>query len=321
MAEPSEPLPRVFLLPGRDKRLRGGHPWVYSNEVRMDAAAKALPAGSLVTLHRVDGKPFGVGSFNPGCLIAFRLFTAEAHEAVDAAFVARRLERALTLRERLFDAPYYRLVHGEADGLPGLVVDRFGDALCVQTASAGAEALLPAILAALDAVLAPACVMLRNDGPFRRLEGLEEYSRLAKGRLDGPGEVREGGLMFYADLAAGQKTGWYFDQRPNRAFAAALVGPGDRMLDVYCHSGAFAVAAAAAGAGEALGIDSSEPALALARRAAAANRVGERCAFRRGDAFEEMERLAAAGERFQLVAADPPAFVRSRRELKSGLKG
>lgn len=314
-------IPRVFLLPGRDKRLKGGHPWVYSNEVRLDDEAKSVAPGTVVTLHRTDGKPLGVGTFNPHCLIAFRLWAEAPGTTIDGAFIAARLGGALALRQRLYAAPFYRLVHGDADGLPGIVVDRFADTVVVQTATAGADALLPMILEALDSVVAPKAIVLRNDGAFRRLEDLPETVAVVSGEVTPPIDVVEDGLTFVADPLAGQKTGWFFDQRPNRAAVAALVRPDDQVLDVYCHSGAFAIAAAAAGAGDTVAIDRSEPALALARQSAEKNRVGDRCTLVRGDAFAELERLATEKRKFDIVFADPPAFAKSRRDLKSGLKG
>jgi 23S rRNA (cytosine1962-C5)-methyltransferase len=308
------------MLPGRDKRAARGHPWVYANEVRMDAEAKALPPGAIVTLLRTDGKPLGVGTFNPHALIAFRFLSRDPSACIDEAFFAGRLGRALALREQLFDTPFYRLVHAEADGLPGLIVDRFDPVLSVQAGTAGMDGCLPLVLAALDALLAPTAVVLRNDGRGRALEGLDTFVRIAKGCLDGPIEVREGSLTFLADLGEGQKTGWFFDQRDNRARVARLA-KGGRLLDVYCYGGGFAVSAAAGGATEVVGVDSSEGALELAALAARVNGVAGRCVWRRADAFDEMGRLDAAGERFAVVAVDPPAFVKSRRELASGLKG
>ncbi|MEO5337169.1 MAG: class I SAM-dependent rRNA methyltransferase [Magnetospirillum sp. WYHS-4] len=313
-------LSRLFLNAGADRRLRHGHPWAYSNEIRMDAAAKALPAGSLARLCRVDGKPLGVGTFNPHVLIAFRMLSENADAAIDEGFLAGRLRRALALRERLYDEPFYRLVHAESDGLPGLIVDRFGDVAVLQVNTAGMEALSPSLLAAVDAVLKPRAVVLRNDTPARQAEGLEAYVKVAKGDVAGPVELRENGLVFFADPVAGQKTGWFFDQRDNRAFVAPLA-KGRRMLDVYSYGGGFGIAAAAAGATEAVIVDSSEGALDLVRRAAQANGVAGRCKPVRGDAYRELERLAAAGERFGVVACDPPAFVKSRKDLKAGLKG
>ena len=313
-------LPSVFLLPGRDRRLRAGHPWVYSNEVRMDAEAKALAPGAVVALRRVDGKRLGVGTFNARALIAFRLFAADPRTALDEDFLTRRLGRALALRERLYAEPYYRLVHGEADGLPGLVADRFGDVLVVQLGTAGMEALSERLLAAIDAVVAPDAVVLRGDGPFRALEHLERSVRVAKGRVEAPVVVREADLAFPADVIEGQKTGWFFDQRDNRAFVAALAN-GGRMLDVFCHSAAFGVGAGVRGATDVLGIDSSERALELGQEAARLAAVEDRCRFLQGDAFRQLDELGGAGERFQVVAADPPAFVKAKKDLKAGLRG
>ena len=313
-------LPSVFLMPGGDRRLRAGHPWVYSNEVRMDAEAKALAPGSLVVLRRVDGKRLGVGTFNARALIALRLFAADPKAVVDEEFLARRLGRALALRQRLYGEPYYRLVHGEADGLPGLVADRFADVLVLQLGTAGMEALLPHLLAAVDAVVAPSAVVLRGDGAFRALENLERSVRVAKGRVEAPVMVGEADMAFPADVMEGQKTGWFFDQRDNRAFVAALA-VGGRMLDVFCHSGAFAVGAAGLGATDVLAIDSSVSALELGREAARLNGVEDGCRFLHGDAFRHLEELGGAGERFQVVAADPPAFVKSKKDLKAGLRG
>ena len=202
----------------------------------------------------------------------------------------------------------------------GLIVDRYGDAVVVQANTAGMEALLPAILDGLAAVIAPRLVVLRNDGGARRAEGLAAEVRVAVGTVEGPVTVEEDGLVYYADLVAGQKTGWFYDQRRSRAFVASLAAAA-RILDVFCHSGGFAIAALRAGATHAVCIDSSEAALALATRAAAANAVGERVRFRRGDAYGELERLAAANERFGIVVCDPPAFVKSRKDLATGLKG
>jgi 23S rRNA (cytosine1962-C5)-methyltransferase len=315
------PLPRVFLNPGQDRRVAHGHPWVYANEVRMDTDAKALSPGTLVRLVRVDGKPLGVGTFNPRALIAFRLFSTDPDATIDRRFFGERLAAALALRGRLVDGPHYRLLHAEADGVPGLVADRFGEVVAVQVGTAGMETLLPEFLAALDEAVRPATVVLRNDGAGRALENLASYVRVAKGALQGPVEAREGALGFLADPLAGQKTGWFFDQRDNRAFVARLGRDAGRALDLYCYAGAFAIALARAGASAVVGVDRSEPALALARRAAAANGVAARCAFRTAEVFATLEELAAAGETFDVVVADPPAFVKSKKDLKSGLKG
>jgi len=312
--------PTVTLLPGHHKRALHGHPWIFSNEVQMDAAAKALPPGSLVTLKTGDGRALGVATFNPHTLVAARLLDRDAGRRVDRDFLGKRLKRALAIRERLYDEPFYRLVHAEADGIPGAVIDRFGGILVAQLNTAGMTRLEPELLAALDTVVAPKAVVLRNDSAARALEGLSEEVRVAAGALAGPVEVRENGARFEVDLVGGQKTGWFYDQRDNRRFVAKLAR-GARVLDLYCFVGGFAIEAAVAGAADITGIDRSEPALALAAKSAALSGVGERCKFRRAEVFTELQTLASAGERFDLVISDPPAFVKSKKDLGPGLRG
>jgi 23S rRNA (cytosine1962-C5)-methyltransferase len=297
-----------------------GRPWVFSNEVIMDARTKALAPGSLVTVASYDGHALGTAMFNPHSLIAARLLARDPAAAIDRRFLGERLERARALRDRLFGQPFYRLVHAEADDLPGLVIDRFGERLVVQVNTAGMELLLPELLAALDQVLRPAAVMLRNDSAARTLEGLESYVRWAKGGAEGPVELVENGVRFLADLGEGQKTGWFFDQRENRANVGRLAG-GASVLDLYCYTGGFAVQAAAGGAASVLAIDRSEPALVLAARSAALNGVEGRCRLERGDAFGTLEALAGRGERFDIVVADPPAFVKAKKELNQAARG
>jgi 23S rRNA (cytosine1962-C5)-methyltransferase len=312
--------PAVFLLPGRHRRAEGGSPWIYSNEMRMDGEAKALAPGALVTLRRADESPLGVAFFNPHTLIAARLLDRDAERPIGLRFFARRFERALRLRERLFEEPYYRLVHAEADGLPGLVVDRFGEVLVVEENTAGMDRLEPLLVEALERLLQPKAVLLKNDSPARALEGLPLEGKVARGALEGRVLVREGGASFPVEPLAGQKTGWFFDQRENRAFVTRLA-KGARVLDLYCGAGGFAISAARAGASEVVAIDRSELALALAREAARLNEVEERLEFRRGEAFAEAARLAEAGERFDLVIADPPSFAKSKKDLGAALRG
>ena len=312
--------PVVSLQPGGHRRGERGHPWIYSNEIAMDGAAKALPAGTLVTLRRADERLFGVASFNPHTLIAARLLDRDAGRAVNRRFFTRRLERALRLREQLYAVPYYRLVHAEADGLPGLVIDRFGGVLAVQANTAGMDRLLPVITDALQGLLSPAAIVLRNDSPARALEGLPLETRTASGILDGPVSLDENGSLFLADVLAGQKTGWFYDQRDNRAFIASLA-PDARVLDLYCYAGGFSVMAAHRGAASVLGIDRSEPALALATEAASRNGVSETCEFRRAEVFAEAAVLTGQGERFDIVIADPPPFARSKRDVPAALRG
>ncbi len=215
--------PRLNLLAGQDRRLRAGHPWVFSNELQMDAAAKALPPGQIVCLFTADGRPLALAQFNPHSLIAARVLTRTKDATIDQKFLERRLTRALRLREKLFDKPYYRLVHAEADGLPGLVIDRFGDLVVCQLNSAGMAQLEQPLLDALQSALAPRAVVLRNDSPVRELEGLERSRCASRGASwrDRSSWSRTSS-RYLADPLGGQKTGWFYDQRDNRAFAARL---------------------------------------------------------------------------------------------------
>ena len=312
--------PVVRLQPRKHRRVSAGHPWVYSNEIEMTPQVRQLERGSLVTILNAGGDPVGTAMFNPHSLVAGRMLAAGPDVPVDRAFLAQRLRAAETLRDRLVPVPYYRLVHAEADGLPGLVVDRFGEIVVCQVNAAGMERLVPDLVAAVDEVLQPAAILLRNDGPVRALEGLDAYVRLAKGTLEGLQIVEENGVRFYASLAEGQKTGWFYDQRDNRAFVAGLAR-GARVLDLYTYLGGFGIQAAVRGAREVTFVDSSQPALDLAARSAELNGVAGVCRFVRASAFEEMARLGRSGERFDLVVSDPPAFVKSRKDLAAGLKG
>ncbi|HEY3919975.1 MAG TPA: class I SAM-dependent rRNA methyltransferase [Stellaceae bacterium] len=316
----SETRPTIRLLPGHDKRAGSGHPWVYSNEIAMDAAAKALPPGSLVALATANGKSLGTATFNPHTLIAARFLSRDAGTRIDRDFFATRLERALALRHRLYPEPYYRLIHAEADGLPGIVLDRFGDVLSCQINTAGMALLEEDFLATCRQVLAPRAIVLRNDTAARTLEGLAGEDRVAVGELAPPVEIVENGARFAIDPLGGQKTGWFYDQRENRGLASRFAA-GGRVLDLYCFGGGFGILAALAGADQVLAIDRSEQALALAAKSAALNGIAGKCRFARGDAFDELERLHGQGERFDLVIADPPAFARSKKDLGPALRG
>jgi len=312
--------PDIRLLPGRHKRPLEGHPWIYSNEIEMFPAAKALPRGTIARFVSHDNRPLGVGFFDAHSLIAGRLLERDADADIDTGWLRRRITHALDLRQRLFARPYYRLIHAEADGLPGTVIDRFGEVVVAQVNSAGMDRLSDALVEAIDSALSPAAIVIRNDSALRSVEGLVEGVRLAKGTIEGPVRLEENGVAFLAHVTEGQKTGWFFDQRDHRRAVAALA-KGMRVLDVYTHTGAFGLQAAAAGAAEVVMVDRSELALDLATRAAELNGVGERCRFVQAEAFRELERLAAAHERFGIVVVDPPAFVKSKKDLVTGLKG
>ncbi len=312
--------PTVRLSPGRSKRARGGYPWIFSNEIEMTPETKALSPGLLVTIEDAGGEKLGIAIFNPHSLIAARFLSRDAAICIDTGFLSAAIERALRLRDSLFDAPFYRLIHAEADGLPGLVIDRYGDVLSIQANSAGMDRLTPLIIEALDGLLAPRAIVLANDSPARSQEGLPSEHRLAKGVLEGPVEIIENQTRFLADLAEGQKTGWFFDQRANRAFMAKLA-KGRRAIDLYSYAGGFGLQMALGGASEVIMVDGSASALELAKLSASLNGVAARCRFTRSEAFAEMERLTTAKERFGVVVADPPAFVKSKKDLMSGLKG
>jgi 23S rRNA (cytosine1962-C5)-methyltransferase len=313
-------LPVVRLQPGRHKRAALGHPWIFSNEIVMDGGAKALPAGEIVRFQAHDGSFLGTGSFQSQNLIAGRIFTRKPLETINAAFFVRRFERAAALRARFIDGTDYRLIHAEADGLPGLIVDRFGAVFSLQANTAGMDRLLPAVTEALGAVFDPAGIIAHNDSAARASEGLPREVKVLAGTVPPEVELAENGVRFVADLLGGQKTGWYFDQRDNHARLARLA-KGGRVLDVYCHAGGFGIAAAKAGAASVVGVDSSAGALALAAKAAQLNDVAGVCTWEKADAFDDLQKRAAAKERYDIVIADPPPFVKSRKDLASGAKG
>jgi len=311
--------PVIRTRPKRDGRFRDGHPWVYKDELVLDRRARALPPGSVAVLENALREPMALVAINSESGISARDLERDTGARIDGAWVHNRLQRALGYRERLFPTPYYRLCHAEGDGLPGLVIDRMGDALSVQPNTAWAESMLPEVLAALDALLSPKTVVVNRDSRGRTQEGLDAGRDLVRGSDEGPVRVEQNGATYLADLMSGQKTGVYFDQRPNHAFVARLAGGGD-VLDVFGHTGGFSMACLAGGAKSALCIDSSEPALGLATKAAALNGFDAVFEARRSDAFDAMKTLAAEGRTFEAVVCDPPAFAPSKQALTAGLR-
>ena len=306
---------KTVILP-KGRRARAGSPWIFSNEIRMDEAAKAITPGAVVNVRGEDGRAFGTGYFNPKSLIAIRLFADDCDVVIDADFFAARITRAVALRAAVYDKPYYRLFHAEGDGVPGLVIDRFGDTVTVQIGTAGMERQITAITMALDATIKPKTIILRADAPSRALEGLDSYVKTVKGeghRI----AVEENGVRYVADLTEGQKTGWYYDQRDNRAFIAQFVRA-KSVLDAFSYTGAFGLLAAKAGAKEVVCLDSSAPALAIAEETSRAN--GLKIQAVKADVFEELARLKEAGETFDIVLADPPPFVKSKKDLEAGAR-
>lgn len=315
------PLPVVRLRPKVDARaIRHGAPWVYDNELVSDRRTRALAPGSVAVLEDAARAPLALVAVNSSSRIMARVLSRDPGAEIGAPWFADRLGAALGLRERLYVAPFYRLVHAEGDGLPGVVIDRFGDTAVIQPNAAWAERLLPDLVTALCRVTGVTTVLKNAAGRARALEGLDDKSAVLAGIA--PEEsvpVPMGGAVLMADLVAGQKTGLFYDQRPNHAFAARLAR-GARVLDVFSHVGGFSLAALAAGAKAALAIDSSAPALELARAGAAASGVAERFATRRADAFAALEALGEEGARFDVVICDPPAFAPSKPALEAGLR-
>jgi 23S rRNA (cytosine1962-C5)-methyltransferase len=309
---------RVRLRRDREPRIASGHLWVFEGEIE---AVDGSPApGDLVDLVTYRGRFLGRGYFNPRSAIRVRLLT-HRDEPIDADFWTRRLRAATALRGRVVaGTTAYRLVFGEGDLLPGLVVDRYGDVLVAQMLTAGIDRRRDIIVDILAAVSGATAIYLRNDARSRLREGLPLVRRFARGDAPVRLGIVEGPARFAVDIAAGQKTGWFCDQRENR-LALAPFGPGARVLDAFCYSGAFGIHAALAGAASVLGLDASEDAVALAREHAATNGVADRCDYRAGNAFDELKALRQSGRRFDLIVLDPPAFARSRQAVPDALAG
>ncbi|MBY0352251.1 RSP_2647 family RNA methyltransferase [Tabrizicola sp.] len=313
--------PVVRMKPKAEARaIRHGFPWVYADELVTDRRTQALDPGTLAVLEDGERRPLGLVTVNVNSRIIARVLDRDPLAELDAAWFEARLGRALAHRARLYPQPFYRLIHAEADGLPGVVIDRFGDLAVVQPNAAWAEAALEVLVAALVRVTGVATVIKNGSGRARSLEGLAEEMGVVHGSAPtGPVRVPMNGATYMADLLGGQKTGLFFDQRENHAFAARLAN-GARVLDVFAHVGGFALAALASGAVDALAVDASAPALALAEQGARASGVADRFATRQGDAFEVLEALGAEGARFDLVICDPPAFAPAKPALAAGLR-
>lgn len=311
-------LPSLRLKANADRRLRAGHLWVYSNEVDVVATPlNAFQPGDQAILEAAGGKALGVVALSPNNLICARLVSRDVKHSLDKSLLVHRINVALSLRERLFDKPFYRLVYGDSDLLPGLVVDRFGDILVVQLASAAMERHKDAVLDALVQVLKPRGVLWKNDSSARDAEGLERYVDTAFGVVPEWVALEENGVKFEAPVLEGQKTGWFYDHRMNRARLAPYV-KGKRVLDLFSYIGGWGVQAAAFGASEVFCVDASGFALDGVERNATLNGVAEQVTCVEGDVFEALKELKAAEERFDVVVADPPAFIKRKKDLKNG---
>ncbi len=311
----------VRLNPKGDARaIRHGFPWVYANEVVTDRRTKAITAGTIAILEDSDRRPMGLVAVNPASKIFCRMLERDVDTPIDQAWFEAKFARALAHRARLYPDPFYRLIHAEADGLPGVVVDRFGDVAVVQPNAAYADAMIDILVDALMAVTGVTTVIMNGTGRARTLEGLIEKTEVMRGTAPtAPISVPMNGATYMADVMGGQKTGLFFDQRPNHAFAAGL-SKDATVLDVFSHVGGFGLAALAGGAASVLAVDGSAPALALAEEGAAAMGVSDKFTTRKGDAFATLEALAEEGAQFDVVICDPPAFAPGRKSLDAGLR-
>ena len=317
----ASPFPVLRLKPKANARaIRHGAPWVYDNELVLDRRSKNLTPGTIAVLEDAERRPMGLVAANLLSRITARMIERDVTVVIDQAWFERKISRALELRQRLFDQPFYRLIHAEADGLPGLVVDRFGDALVVQPNAAWLELLLEPLTSALKEVTGVSTILKNAAGRTRSLEGLDDENAVLLGNA--PEEaimVPMNGASYAADLTGGQKTGLFYDQRPNHAFAARL-SEGADVLDVFSHVGGFGLAALAGGAKSALCVDGSAPALALAEQGAEDAGLSTRFATRKGDAFDVLEALGSEGAQYDVVICDPPAFAPSKAKLEVGLR-
>lgn len=309
---------RVIIRKGAQHRLENGHPWVYQTEIG-EIDGRFNP-GDIVDVYNHRQRFIGRGYINPRSQIIVRILSRE-QEAINRDFFRRRISRAWEYRQRFLAEPdYCRLIFGEADFLPALIVDKFGSYLVMQSLALGIDQYRDDIVAILEEMFAPDGIYERNDVPVRRLEGLEERKGFLKGRFDTLIQVRENGIPFYADIANGQKTGFFYDQRENRASIRPLVGGAD-VLDCFCHTGSFSVHAAVYGAKNVTGIDISEEAISLAKRNAALNHVAGCCDFQVANAFDALRAMSNEQKRYDVVILDPPAFAKSHSALAGAVRG
>lgn len=310
----------LILKKDEERRLKAGHLWIFSNEVdTAKTPLKSFKAGEMAAVLDAKGHPLGTAYVNPESLISARLLSRDSGKPIDVNFFVRRLESALGLRQRLFARDDYRLIHGESDGLPGLVIDRFGDVFALQTNTCGMESLQDLIVDALEKLFSPRAIVAKNTSSLRQLEGLENYSKILKGSLDEPVQIEENGVKFLVDVINGQKTGWFFDHRPNREFTAKL-SSGQRVLDLFSYSGSWGVQAGFAGAESVTCVDSSESALNMAAENAALNGIQAKMRFEKSDAFDFLKQAREARAHYDLIVLDPPALIKRKKDVKPGIE-
>jgi len=310
--------PEIYLKKNEDKRLRQGHLWVFSNEVDTKRSPlEQFSAGDLVQVKSDEGKVLGTAYINPNTLVCARLLSRKANLKCGANFFKERLSTALALREKLFDKPYYRLVFAESDGLPGLVIDRFGGVLSVQITTAGIEQRKESLFTALIELLNPEAIILKNDNSQRQLEGLPLESEIAYGKLPDNLIIEENGAQFKIDIVDGQKTGWFYDHRSSRKYMASLA-KNLRVLDLFSYTGAWGIPAALAGAAEVTCVDASEDAMKLALENAELNQVADKMHFVRSDVFEFLKQARLDNQLYDLIIVDPPALIKRKKDFKQG---
>lgn len=308
----------LYLKSREDRRLRAGHLWVYSNEIdSVTSPLKNFQAGELVQVKNDRNKMLGIGYINPATLLSVRLLTRHSREDIDETFFVTRIQKALQLRQMIFPEPYYRLIYAESDSLPGLIVDRYGDILVVQITTAGMEKLLDFIIAALKKNLNPRGILLRNDSAIRQLEGLENYVKVIYGDVPEMIELVENGVKFHAPLQGGQKTGWFYDHRDNRARLKRYV-KNKRVLDVFSYIGGWGIQAAVFGAKTVTCIDSSAVAIKQSEQNAVLNQVDSIVNTITEDAFQALKQLIDNKEKFDVIILDPPAFIKKRKDQETG---
>jgi len=310
--------PQLFLRKNEDKRLRQGHLWVFSNEVDTKRSPLTqFTAGDLVSVTASDGKILGSAYLNPSTLICARMLSRKPSAKLGEKIFTARIAKALSLRELFYDKPFYRLVFSESDGLPGLVIDRFGDVLSVQITTAGMERQKEPLIEVFVELLQPRAILLKNDNPQRELEGLSMETELAYGELPEQLIIEENNAQFKIDIVNGQKTGWFYDHRSSRADLAKIAS-GKTVLDLFSYAGGWGIPAAMNDAEQVTCVDASAGAIALAEQNAQLNQVSDKMQFVQSDVFEYLKQARLDNLRFDIIVLDPPALVKRKKDFKAG---
>lgn len=318
--------PIVKIKKGCDLRIHASHPWVYSNEIENISELKSLTKGTLVLVSTKTNSAFAIGYFNPSSLISVRILTYDMSIKIDKEFFVRAIKQALLLREKFFDKPFYRLINSEADFLPGLVIDRFDLFFSVQITTAGMENLKNLIIEALKELFSDCLILFRNDSDFRKLEGLSDEGFEEVGVIPSTVLIKENDMEFAIDPREGQKTGWFFDQRLNRDFIGSI-SKGAKVLDAFCYLGGFGMNAIKGGATNVTFVDSSASAIDAAKQnVEVLSKLNEQLnvdnhSFISRKFFEVLEEGILENMSFDLIVLDPPAFIKSKKDIFPGLKG